>query len=72
MSNVLQFPGARQQSKETRAAEGSPSDKKSEILLFMGVRYERHADVDTLDAGPNDLVKDSKLTPRRGKPRRRA
>jgi hypothetical protein len=72
MSNVLTFPSARIQSRETKADEGPSSGKKSEILLFLGVRYERHSDIGPLNASPDDLGRDSKLTPRRRKSRRRA
>jgi hypothetical protein len=72
MSNVLIFPSARIKSRETRVGERPSSETKSEILLFLGVRYERHAEEEPLNASPDDLVRDSKLTPRRGKPRRRA
>jgi hypothetical protein len=72
MSNVLRFPSARLQSREPRAGERPPSEKKSEILLFLGVRYERHLEVDPQNATPDDLGRDNKLTPRRRKSRRRA
>jgi hypothetical protein len=72
MSNVLTFPRVRLQSRETRAAESAPSEEKSEILLFLGVRYERHPEMDSLNTNPDDLGRDSKIAPRRRKSRRRA
>jgi hypothetical protein len=72
MSNVLTFPSARKHGRGTRVDERPPSDKKSEVLLFLGVRYERHLDVDPLNASPDDLGRDNKLTPRPRKSRRRA
>jgi hypothetical protein len=72
MSNVLPFPRARLLSRDARAAKKRPSEETSEILLFLGVRYERHPDADPQNAAPEDLGRDNKLTPRRRKTRRRA
>jgi hypothetical protein len=72
MSNVLPFSRARLLSRDNREAVRRPSDGPSEILLFLGVRYERHPDADPQNAAPDDLGRDSKLTPRRRKTRRRA
>ncbi len=72
MSNVLLFPRARLLSGEAKAAKRRLSGETSEILLFLGVRYERHPDADPQNAAPEDLGRDAKLTPRRRKSRRRA
>jgi hypothetical protein len=72
MSNVLIFPGARKQSGDRAAREQSPSGKQPEILLFTGVRYERHTDEDPQNAAPETFGRDNTPSPRRRKVRRRA
>jgi hypothetical protein len=72
MSNVLIFPGARKLSGDRPARELSPSGKQPEILLFTGVRYERHPDEDPQNAAPETFGRDNTQSPRRRKARRRA
>jgi hypothetical protein len=72
MSNVLIFPRARTQSGDRQAIEKSPSEKRSEILLFTGVRYERHPDEGPQNAAPETFGRDNTQSPRRRKARRRA
>jgi hypothetical protein len=72
MTNVLPFPRARAQSGETTAAEAPLATYKAEILLFTGVRYERHVDQDPPNAGPDTLDGDNNSSARRRKARRRA
>lgn len=70
MTNVLLFPRARTQSETIATAEGPSANHRAEILLFTGVRYERHAELDPQNAPPDTLGRDN--TPRRRKTRRRA
>ena len=71
MTNVLPFPRTRQRSGGNEAAH-APSADSADILLFTGVRYERHADMDSPNAGPDTLDRDSTQNGRRRKVRRRA
>jgi hypothetical protein len=71
MTNIVSFPRARSQRLTTGKTAVAASGDKGTILLFTGVRYERHSDplpaVDT--AGTRGRGSD----PRSGrKPRRRA
>jgi hypothetical protein len=71
MTNVLPFPRTRLQSGGQEAAK-APSAASADILLFTGVRYERHADTDPPNAGPDTLDRDNSQNGRRRKVRRRA
>jgi hypothetical protein len=71
MTNVLPFP-ARMQSGGNQAAKAPSASLKAEILLFTGVRYERHAGTDPQNAAPDTLGRDDGTGPRRRKTRRRA
>lgn len=72
MDNVLPFPrdGRRSRGKET--AERPQTANRAEILLFLGVRYERHPDQPQKAAGASLSRDDSPTTPPRRKTRRRA
>jgi len=72
MTNVLPFPRARAQSGISMAAEEPLASDKADILLFTGVRYERHADQEPPNAGPDTLDGDNNPSARRRKARRRA
>jgi hypothetical protein len=72
MTNVLPFPRARAQSGVSIAAEVRPATSKADILLFTGVRYERHADQEPPNAGPDTLDRDNNPSARRRKARRGA
>jgi hypothetical protein len=72
MTNVLTFSRARRQSGATTAAESQPSAGQAEILLFTGVRYERHAEGGSPDTAGNTSGGDDGQTPGRRKARRRA
>jgi hypothetical protein len=71
MTNVLPFPRTRQQSGGNDAAK-APTANSADILLFTGVRYERHAETDPPNAGPDTLDRDNNQNGRRRKVRRRA
>jgi hypothetical protein len=71
MTNVLPFPRPRQWSGGNEAAN-APSADSADILLFTGVRYERHSETDPPDAGPDTLDRDNNQNGRRRKVRRRA
>jgi hypothetical protein len=72
MTNVLTFPRTRILSGSRRAAEWPPAAEQADILLFTGVRYERHAeDAPSFPAG-SVSGRDDGQTPRRRKARRRA
>ncbi len=72
MTNVLPFPRTRLQSGENQTAKAPSADNKADILLFTGVRYERHADTEPPNAGPDTLDRDNSQNGRRRKVRRRA
>jgi hypothetical protein len=72
MTNVLPFPRTRMLSGGNETAIVPSADKNAEILLFTGVRYERHADLDPPNAGPDTLDRDNSQNGRRRKARRRA
>ncbi len=71
MSNVLPFSRGGRRSGGIAAAASPQTAMEAEILLFTGVRYERHP------AGPQNAVqaslgRDDTPTPPRRKSRRRA
>jgi hypothetical protein len=72
MTNVLPFPRTGEQSGGKSAAEAPSATYKANILLFTGVRYERHADLESLDAPSDTLGRDDTPGTRRRKARRRA
>ena len=72
MTNVLPFPRARAQSGISSAAEAPLAGHKANILLFTGVRYERHVDQEPPNAGPDTLDGDQNSSARRRKARRGA
>ncbi len=69
MTDVLPFPRARESGGRPTAL---PPGHKADILLFTGVRYERHAAQETRGAAPDDLGRDDNSATRRRKARRRA
>ena len=69
MTDVLPFPRARGSSGGSAAL---PPGHSAEILLFTGVRYERHAGVEPQGRSPDDQGRDDTVTTRRRKARRRA
>jgi hypothetical protein len=71
MTNVVPFPRAKVQIKSSRAAQEPPSGSISEVLLFLGVRYERHEEVPSQNATPDD-GREGKAGQRRKRTRRRA
>jgi hypothetical protein len=71
VSNVLPFPSAGRRSGGNEAEKAPLSAKEAEILLFTGVRYERHADAPQ-NAAQASLGRDDHPTPPRRKSRRRA
>jgi hypothetical protein len=71
MSNVLPFSRAGRRSGGIGAAKEPSSAKEAEILLFMGVRYERHADAPQNAAQASHGRDDTPTRPGR-KSRRRA
>lgn len=70
MNNVIPFPRDRQGSVKDRS--GIAAGEMGQILLFLGVRYERHADQDVQTAHPDGQDRDSGAPGRRRKVRRRA
>jgi hypothetical protein len=72
MSNVLQFPRANAESMMKREPKIAPDAGTATILLFTGVRYERHADGGPQNASPDDFGRDSQQPNRRRRARRRA
>jgi hypothetical protein len=71
MDNVLTFPRDGRRSGGDETANRPPAAKEAVILLFTGVRYERHADAPQKAAGA-DRGWDDTPTPPRRKTRRRA
>ena len=67
MTNVLPFPRVR----DSRPAAFPPGHSAA-ILLFTGIRYERHADAGPQAAAPDDQGRDDNMNSRRRKARRRA
>jgi hypothetical protein len=72
MDNVLPFPRDGRRGRDKETATRSPDARQAEILLFMGVRYERHADLPQNAGGAGLDWDDSPTTPPRRKTRRRA
>jgi hypothetical protein len=64
MDNVLPFPRDGRRSGAATSARTPNSATEAEILLFTGVRYERHPEA--------SLGRDDSPTPPRRKSRRRA
>ena len=69
MTNVLPFPRAPESGERPSAL---PPGHSAEILLFTGVRYERHDVVNGRGAAPDDLGRDDNAASRRRKAKRRA
>ncbi|MGL5137167.1 MAG: hypothetical protein ACRC7G_05310 [Beijerinckiaceae bacterium] len=72
MSNVIPFPRDRRAGGSTLGLGPMEGRATGEILLFLGVRYERHIDMDPQNAVPDGLDRVTGTTPRRRKIRRRA
>jgi hypothetical protein len=71
MDNVLPFPRGGRRSGGIGAETIPQYAGKADILLFTGVRYERHADQPQNAVGAS-LGRDDNPTPPRRKSRRRA
>jgi hypothetical protein len=71
MDNVLPFPRAGRRVGGIGAETTPQSARMADILLFTGVRYERHANQPQSTAGAS-LGRDDNPTPPRRKTRRRA
>ncbi len=69
MTDVLPFPRAREAGGRPTAL---PPGHMADILLFTGVRYERHAVQGARGPAPDDLGRDDTAATRRRKARRRA
>jgi hypothetical protein len=69
MTEVLPFPRARASSGDEAAL---PPGHTAEILLFTGVRYERHVGSEPQGRAPDGEGRDDRLSGRRRKARRRA
>ncbi len=69
MTDVLPFPRARESGGRPTAL---PAGHTADILLFTGVRYERHAAHEMHGAAPDDFGRDDTAASRRRKARRRA
>jgi hypothetical protein len=72
MDNVLPFPRDGRRSRGNETADRSQTAKDAEILLFLGVRYERHPDQPQNAAGASLNRDDTPTNPPRRKTRRRA
>jgi hypothetical protein len=72
MDNVLPFPRDGRRSEGNETANKPPTAKGAEILLFLGVRYERHPDQPQNAAGASQSRDDRPTTPPGRKTRRRA
>jgi hypothetical protein len=72
MVNVLPFSRTRTSSRGNEAAEALPAGHTAQVFLFLGVRYERHEDIQPLKAEPDFLDGDNNSSNRRRKSRRRA
>jgi hypothetical protein len=72
MDNVLPFPRDGRRGRDNETAAGPRSAQEAEILLFLGVRYERHADAPQNGGGASLGRDDNPTTPPRRKTRRRA
>ncbi len=53
MATILEFPDSRARQREQRAQDGA--DATGRILLFTGIRYERHAIPDPEEATDLEL-----------------
>ncbi|MGL4240143.1 MAG: hypothetical protein ACRCTI_03430 [Beijerinckiaceae bacterium] len=71
MDNVLPFPRAGRRGGGIGAETIPQSAVTADILLFTGVRYERHA-IEPQNAAGASLGRDDNPTPPRRKTRRRA
>ena len=69
MTDVLPFPRAREAGGRPTAL---PPGHTADILLFTGVRYERHAAHELRGAAPDALGREDTAANRRRKARRRA
>ena len=69
MTNVLPFPRFRGSSGGSAVL---PPGHSAEILLFTGIRYERHAGSEPQGRTPDDQGRDDTVGARRRKARRRA
>lgn len=69
MTDVLPFPRAPETGGRPTAL---PPGHTAVILLFTGVRYERHAPVSPYGTAPDGLGRDDTAASRRRKARRRA
>ncbi len=69
MTDVLPFPRARESGGRLTVM---PFGHTADILLFTGVRYERHVAHEPRGAAPDDLGRDDNAASRRRKARRRA
>jgi hypothetical protein len=69
MTDVLPFPRARESGGRPTAL---PPGHTAVILLFTGVRYERHGAQEARGAAPDDLGRVDNVATRRRKARRRA
>jgi hypothetical protein len=65
MDNVLTFPRDGRRSGNEGAARKPPPAAEAEILLFTGVRYERHAEPPRNAAGAGRGWDDTPTPPRR-------
>jgi hypothetical protein len=72
MGNVVPFPRARQASGGSIGNTSMGGRESGQILLFLGVRYERHAEIAPQNAVTDGLDRVTGTTPRRRKIRRRA
>ncbi|MDX2259423.1 MAG: hypothetical protein NW205_10965 [Hyphomicrobiaceae bacterium] len=46
MATIVIFPGAKGRRPEAAGEQASEAGRSAELLLFTGVRYERHTDHD--------------------------
>jgi hypothetical protein len=72
MGNVVPFPRARRASGASIGNIAMEGRSTGQILLFLGVRYERHAETMPQNAVTDGLDRVTGSTPRRRKIRRRA
>jgi hypothetical protein len=72
MGNVVPFPRARRASGAPIESTAMGGRSTGQILLFLGVRYERHAETMPQNAVTDGLDRVTGSTPRRRKIRRRA
>jgi hypothetical protein len=72
MGNVVPFPRARRAGGESIVNVAMEGRATGQILLFLGVRYERHAEMIPQNAVTEGLDRVTGSTPRRRKIRRQA